>query len=349
MGATLDNAITVNILSAASRVGPQGFGTILHATDEVEVGFTELWREYESNNEAQNDADLKAPAKAAIATLFSQQTNPGVVRVGKVAWVSLATDLDAIEADDDGFYGLVLESRTQADLEAAAAWALANSKLFCGQTSDAAVLAGTAANVMLNIQATNNARAATIYHADDTEYLDIAWWAGKLAADPDEQATIFRYYQPDGITVDDMTSTEKSNIFGADGNVYLPFAGIPATGEGVLSSSDPIDTTVSKDWLEARVFEAAAQKLLDASARNEKIPYTDAGIAVFEDLVREVIARGIRAQHIRDDEGFEPIVFTPRLEDVPQADFDNRLVRVDATVWLAGAIEEATFNIAVLI
>lgn len=81
--ATWDLNVVVNILSSALGVTRATFGRILLMTEDVT--FTEDYKIYETNKDAQDDTTLGADVKAAVATFFSQNPHPPDVAVGKKA------------------------------------------------------------------------------------------------------------------------------------------------------------------------------------------------------------------------------------------------------------------------
>ena len=346
MPATLDINVSVNVLDSPGAVNRKDFGIPVHATADVGAGFTELIRYYASANEAAQDTDLNASAQTAVAAGFSQDPHPAKVGVAKVAYISLATDLDALKAFDDSWYGLDLFSRAQADIEAAAAWAEANEKLFCPQTSDAALLAGTPANVGLNLQAASYDRTGLSYHSDDAEHLAFALLCHRLAINPDEKSTIWAYAQLAGITVDSVNSTQKTNILAASANLYIPFKGQPAYWPGTLASGRYFDQRTTADWFKARTEERLAQLLIDATNRGEKVPYDNDGIGMVANQISAQLSEGERLKHFRADSSTLQI---PVISDIPQATIQSRKLTISGQTVLAGAIQEITANITVLV
>lgn len=346
MAATLDvETVVVNISSSPGAVSRKSFGTPVHATEDVGAGFTERIRFYTTNLEAQADGDLDPPAKVAAATFFSQEPRPPTLGIARVAFVTLSDDLDEVRVENDNWYGLDISSRAEADILAAAAWTETNEKLFGGQTSDAAVLANTAGNVMEDLAGFTYKRTWSIYHSTDTEHAALAWFAKKLAADPDSQVTFWKAATLAGIVSDVISTTQKNNIFINKGNVYLTLGGVGATGEGTLADGLPIDTRISKDWFKARLEEETAQVILDLSNTNRKISYDNDGIATIENILRGRAQVGERLKHFRADASTFDV---PALADIDDADITARELTLSATLILAGAIQKVIYNVVVL-
>ena len=66
-------------------------------------------------------------------------------------------------------------------------------------------------------------------------------------------------------------------------NIYETIAGVNITREGTVAEPEFIDVIHGVDWLTARIQE----RVYAALVNQPKIPYTNAGIAAIESLVRE--------------------------------------------------------------
>jgi len=248
--------------------------------------------------------------------------------------------LDALVSDDSDWYGFSIDSRVNADLDAAAAWAELQipKKMFIGQSSDADVLAGTAGAVTVDLKALGYEQSAILWKSNDAEQAAFAWLAKTLSADPDVETTIWAYKTLDGIISDEtkVSTTEKNQVLDDYGSLFLPFKSTPVTGMGRSASGLPLDIIVTLNWVEARIQEAIVAQLIAYSNRNEKIPYTDIGISVMQATVEEVLANGVEAGHFEEN---STEVTVPLLEDVSAADKTARLLRMRFVATAAGAIE----------
>lgn len=346
-----DFQVTVNVSTGAAPVRRRNFGLGLLATTEVDVGFTELYRLYESNSEVQADDDLKTAAKAAGAIHYSQpaQKRPRQWGVAKVTYDAgggeLLTSLNTLLAAFDGFYGICCASRADADQEDLAEWALANERIAIGQTSTAAVKAGTGGNFWETLNTAGNNRGAGIWADDDTEFHDVALLAQGLAPDLDQQSSVWYDTQLKGLTVPDITVTERNTLTGYGGNILLPKKGIPVISKGTVFSLEYIDVIVLGDWFKARCEEAIVQLQLDRVDANSKIPFTNYGIELIVDKIREVYGIGVAAGHFRDS-SLELDV--PDISEVSTADLSSRSVTLGATIIRAGAIQNITLNVGII-
>ena len=281
--------------------------------------------------------DYEAETNAAAATLTAVETN---------ANVSVATELDAILAEDNSFYGLAIESRNQTQIERAAAWAEANKRLFIGQSSDAGVKSASSdIDVASSLKSKSYRHASVLYHSTDSEKADFAWLSKTLAADPDNQTTIWAYKILAGITKGSLTSTERDAVLAKNANLYGDFYGNGATFGGRAADGTPLDVVVTLDWTQSRISEDLAQLQSNLANRNTKIPFTDIGITQVEDTVRAVLLRGEAVGHFTAD---STSVTSPKASEVSTADKNDRKLTMSFLAEAAGAIEKFTVNGAVV-
>jgi hypothetical protein len=351
MTANFNDAITINVSASPGKVFTEDFGILCHATDQLGAGFTETIRVYEGKADVSADSDLLTAAAKALNDAFSQNPRLRKIVVGKVIFggtPALSGELDAVRVAAIGaganFYFLDIGSRVESDILAAAAWMETEFGAFGGQTSDAAVLAGTAGNVLEDLAGFAYTRTFCAYHHDDTENLAMAIMAKVGGADPDQQATIWRHQPLTAMTISSVTSTEKSTVLGNQGNLYLPFFGIATFGEGTLADGNKIDTRIAQDWLESRLQAGIAQLLVDRSAANLKVPYTDKGLDAVANEIDKVLGRGVAVEHFAEGAKIDSY---PTRATTPAGDITARTATYPLTLEFAGAVEEVTVNAVV--
>lgn len=349
---TWDGNIVVNALSGAPQVDRAVFNVANKLFEGAEFAVGSRIRYYDDVNDSAGDADLSATEKAAAASAFSQDPAPPRVAISRTT--QTAADFDNATADlaliraevgGDAWYGLNSDSRDEAVILSLGVWAEANGKAHVPQSSDAAILLGTAGNVAEDLQGFSYARTGLLYHAVDAEHGAFAWAAKTLSADPDIIATIWAYKLLAGITVGALTPTELGFIESQDCNAYLTLGGVGSTGMGVMADGTKMDELITKDWFKARAEERTAQVLLDASNRNSKVPFTDKGLEQLMSPVRSLLLKGEGIGHFEPD---STSVGDAKVEDFSVADKAARQATFAATAVLAGAIEKVTWNVAVL-
>lgn len=280
----------------------------------------------------------------AGATLVAVLTTPNV---------SLATELSALRAQTDSWYGLHLVSRTKANILAAAAWAESSNKMHVAQTSDADVLTASAGNVAAELAALSYNRTKIEFYSDNAAPAAFARLASFLAVDPDQSVTLWDNYTLAGIQPDvfAISTTARTNLITQRCGYYLTLGGVGATGGGgFMASGRYADVQLTVDWLTARLFEAHAQLMLDYAARGRRIPFTDAGFAAVASVAARVLDLAVRVGHIAEllnaqGDVVSPYVRLPRRVDVAEADVQARRLRYTAGGLLAGGVQQLVLNV----
>ncbi len=253
----------------------------------------------------------------------------------------IATDLTtvrtAVDGNDDWYLALV-DNAGKAEIKALAAAIEAigtPGKAYFYATADQDVLTSAIDDVMSELQDLSYVRTMGLWHKDPHTGPDAAWAGVGLPKDPGSITWNFKTLA--GVAVSTLTNTEKNNIAAKDGNYYVTIAGVNLTQTGVTHGNEFFDVTRGIDFIAARMQENIFAVLQAA----DKIPFTDAGIAVVEAEVRGVLLLGITQGIFTDNPA--PVVTVPEAADVSTVDRANRLLPdVDFTAQLAGAIHQVT-------
>ena len=177
----------------------------------------------------------------------------------------LTADLDAIELEDPDWYGLLLDSNSEAQVNAAAAWAEARTKLFIAETGDwDAKDPGETTDVMSDLQAANYTRSAAIWHGDSAEFGAAAWMGTMFTFTPGTATWALKSLS--GVTVDNLNVNERTAIRNKNGNslpisrasIALGKARLPRASTSTSFGSSTGSRTVSRracwpsPWLRRR-------------------------------------------------------------------------------------------------
>ena len=244
----------------------------------------------------------------------------------------IATDLAAIQNVDADWYGLQLDSQSEAEVKAAAAWVetLRKVQVYASQDSDildAAVLT----DIVSDLQTASYDRTFGGYHPKPMSYPGAAWMGEVFPKDPGSATWMFKTLT--GIDTYELTSTELAALEGKAGNWYRELGGVGITGNGIVASGEFIDIIRGIDWLTARLQE----RIFGVLVNSDKIPFTDPGIAVVEAEVRAQLQEAIGVGLIAADPA--PVVTVPKASDVSTANKTARtLPSVEFSATLAGAI-----------
>ncbi len=253
---------------------------------------------------------------------------------------TLATDLDAIKAEDNDWYGLGLAYNSKAYVQAGAAWVEPNLKLFAYNSSDTACGDGSSTtDVMAAIKASAYFKTFGLYSGNELlSYSGFAWICEELPFAPGSSTFALKTLR--GVPVDNaVTTTQQGIILGKNGNVYEAVAGFNVTNPGKSAAGEYVDIAFGRDWLIARLKERVFGLLVAV----RKVPYTDTGVDLVVSGVKAQLQDGITATFLAADPA--PVVTAPKVKDIAQSDRANRLLpNVTFSATLAGAIQAVNIS-----
>ena len=267
------------------------------------------------------------------AALSSEQTHadPGV-----------ATDLAAIKAQYNSWYGLITLFNSDALCNAAAAWVESNTKLYAAGSQNSAIAtvsASSATDVAADFKAAAYARSFVAHHPSNDEFMDAAEMGKFFAIAPGGET--WRMKTLSGPTVEQYSDTEVTNMRAKYAHYYYDIGGRNVVGgDAKTGSGEYVDVTRGLDWYQSEL----QGDLADLAIGVNKIPFTNAGISLVEAKVRKMNDRGIRAGLISPD--VDPIVSVPDSADVSSADKAAReLPDVESEWTVAGAVHHITVSV----
>lgn len=341
----LKDIVNVNITRQTTSVAVAAFNVPLilstFATSKTTTEFTRA-RSYGSLKELEDDgwASTDAVYKMANA-IFAQNPSVSRVVVGRAdsGDATVAASLASIQAEDNSWYGLVVDQAMIDKAEDIAAWVEANKRLAFYWTTDENVPDATKnSDIASVLKGKSYDRAVTIWHPTPTagaDYPDAAWMGEGFPYDPGSSTWAYKTLK--GITPDNVSGKETT-LQNKNCNYYSEVGGVNITQEGKVASGEWIDIIIGTDWIEARLRES----VYSAFVNNRKIPYDDTGIAVIEGLVKGVLNEAASNGILQAD---SIVVAVPRYADIPQADkIARKLPDVKFTALYQGAIHRTTIN-----
>lgn len=262
----------------------------------------------------------------SLLTSKQTQADPGVV-----------TDLLAIQVENDNWYALTTRFNSQAVVLAAAAWIETQSKIYLVdlvETDSVNVAVGSSPTDTLYrlFQAKYNRTAGSFYPTPATMFA--AAWLGRVLPD-DPGSETWKGKTLSGVVAVNLTTTQRANLRARKANTYTTIGSEDKTWEGTVAGGTFgfIDVTRGLDWLE----DDMTKGVFDAVFSGEKLPYTDAGIAVVRNEVKASLKRALERGIIADDPPF--VISVPAVADIDDADKALRnLPDVKFSATLAGAI-----------
>lgn len=249
----------------------------------------------------------------------------------------VAEDIVTAENADNDWYALILTSRTAIDILAAATVIESRRKVFLACTNDAAVKTNTAGNIFAVLKSKSFFRTIPFWSGDQANGPEAAFAGRCLPLDPGSETWKFKDLV--GVVADKFTDTEINNFKTNNVNIYRTFANFSMTSEGQVSGGEYIDVIRFIDWLQAQMEEEIFNLLISAP----KIPYTDNGVAMVENVIRKQLQRGINVGGLKNDP--VPEVIVPKVADIPVSTRATRtLPDMNFNAQLAGAIHFVEVN-----
>ena len=252
----------------------------------------------------------------------------------------IAADYAAVKVEDDDFFGVLMTSSATLEIVALSAVVNADRKIYLANSADEDILSDTASNLAETLEVAGSNRTALIFGRDNFEFAGAAWMGERLPSDPGSSTWAFKTLA--GVSVDTLTPTQISNLESNDANHYTVTAGLNKTLQGTMVSGRFIDITRGIDFLQARMTE----RIFGQLANLEKIPFTNAGVALIESEIRAQLTAGIRQGLLAATP--EPTVSVPDVTDSSQVSSNDKAARllpnVTFTATLAGAIHKITIN-----
>lgn len=232
------------------------------------------------------DATLTLTNKVT-GTAFVVKVDKNLTKTNGASSETIAETMAACVAYDPDFYGIAMASRADADILAMANWAEANNKLFGTCVSGSDVLDGSdntdiASQLMLN----NFYRTFSFYHEDTADYPEVAIMSRCFTAVPGSETWALKRLA--GVKVDPLTETKFNVLKAKNVNTFERFRNLSLTQTGKVAAGEWIDVIRFRDWL----AEEIKVNVLNVLVNNEKVPYTDAGIAIIEGAIRQSLRQG---------------------------------------------------------
>lgn len=282
-------------------------------------------------------------------TVTGGASQPTATITDTVDNVGPAESIAAIKDQDDDWYGLVWIERGVGLVYEMATFIETQRKLF-GTVSQASgtLSAASTTDIAYLLSAANFNRTFGAYNADATDYLDSGIMGRVFPYDPGSITWNFKTVS--GITADNLTSSQITALENKDFNMYVTAGGVDIFRTGVCVSGEYIDIIRGADWLQARIEEAIYQQLVNLP----KIPFTNKGIAIIENILRAQLENAIRVGFLSGDP-LDPnsndenrktkpyIISAPLSSEVSSSDKANRsYTGVTFEAKAAGAIHTVT-------
>ncbi len=280
-------------------------------------------------------ASTTVRCKAASAGLWFSATAKNINRLSAKqthADPGIATDLAAILAETQDFYGVTLTTQGALENVAAATWIESNKRLGALGSQDTEIAQVTTGDVASTIKTATQLRTAVWYATYGDQFRGAALLGSFLPLEPGQVIAWGR--QLAGQTADTLTDTQIGYIKGKKANWFTTYGGKNITRDGTTAGGSYMDLIRDRDWLEARIQEGEFQVLTSSN----KIPFTDKGAAAVTARVKAVLQTAVDVGVLAAEPA--PVVIAPKVADVSATDKGNRIYKtINFSATLAGAIQ----------
>lgn len=312
-----------------------GTATLQEIIDGLKAAIDALGKAVTTSNQGPNTS-LRILANTAGAFFQFSVDDPTLLAVEQDhADPGIAADLDAIVAVDNDFYGLVCTTSSTAEVTAIAAWVETKTKLYTAASQDTQIITSAAAGIAFTLKGLARKRSHVFYHPNNGEFADAALFGLMLPKTPG--AADWQFKTLSGVAAPNYTDDQITKANGSYATVYRSLAGRSITWGGKTEDGSFIDQVIGRDWFVARTQERVYQKLAD----NDRIPFTDAGIAIVQAEMLAVMQEGVANGYIASSPA--PSVTVPKAADVSSVNKQARnLTPITFAYTEAGAIRKVT-------
>ncbi|MFP4015806.1 MAG: DUF3383 family protein [Halanaerobiales bacterium] len=329
--------IEVNITDQTKPVSQDGFGTafllepVTNETDEYD--YTEV-RSIDDIPEAAGEL-----AEDMANAYLSQSPTAGVINMQGIyvdetegTATDIADALDLVYEDNDDWYGLLLASREQSEIEEAADWTPAGKLFITQPVEDDWEALGA-----YDLAGYDN---TGIFPSVEEQAIDAAIMARMFATDPG--SATWKWKTLNGVTSSGYSNSDISSMLSPDEgepnmNPVIYEKGIYYTAEGKTGDGSYLDITRAIDWMEARITE----NILNLVTNTDKVPYTDDGILQVASRLEEILRVAVDRDVIASDSEGVPLysLDIPVREDISaNTRADRVLPDMDFEATVAGAV-----------
>lgn len=260
----------------------------------------------------------------------------------------IATDLAAVIAADNDWFGLLIDSNSKNEILAAAAYAETKRKVFFATTSDSAAQnPGSTTDVIYAAKAFAYFNTLIFWHHDVNGQMAAAALGSFLTTVPG--AATLAHLAVIGVAPSDVagngtpwcTAAEQNAVQNKNGNTYITLGSQGDVYPGKVVGGDFVDNVRFIHFMYARIQEAFIDLLQSLSNSQSKLPMTDKGISKAKNTLLNLLNGWCKPPYNALDSSpdFAPTVSAPAVADLSPADKAARkLPNIQFGARLQGAI-----------
>lgn len=260
----------------------------------------------------------------------------------------VAADLTAIQAFDNGWYGVINPWDSLSMATAVAAYVQSNLKLYVVNSLDGDVADASKTLDIASVAKTNaDNRVAVLYKTENGSFAQAAWMGAKFPLPPGSEN--WAYQTLAGVPADTLSESEISAVCGVPtagtqgkhASVYSTIFGVNVTEFGQVGSGSWLDITRGIDAL---VVDMGSRVFTLLSGPN-KVPYTDKGVTQVQAQVQASLAFFQAPPQNFLDPAVAPVVTVPKVSTLSGSQIASRVLpNVNWTADVAGAINATTIQ-----
>lgn len=323
--------VDVVITRETKPIAEKGFGLpLLLGTSKVSP-----YKLYEEIEDVAVDFDAESKEYKAASRMFGQNPRPKEIAIFGTPYevmngpTALVEALNELVKKHKDFYYLTSVEQGDEEITALAEWANTSDRLY-GATTPNKELAATLRGLYDN--------AFIVVHDKPETFVAEGLIATLAPRQIGSYTWTFKNVQ--GVPAVEFDNTTINEIHANNASTYIEEAGLLMNSHGVVTSGEYIDVIQATHYLKAKMAEAVFRVL----ALNEKVPYTDPGIALIIAEVEDVLnlSSKPRVDIIARDEADNPMysITAPRAADVPKNTKAKRILPdVHWRAVIAGAVE----------
>ena len=202
----------------------------------------------------------------------------------------ITADLNAIQAFDADWYGLLMACQSNQEIQAAASWAeTADPKvLLVYDNCDDVCRTADTSDVLTKLKGHNYNKSMGAYNGNDNQAHSGAAWMGLVFAMGNPGAVNWNFRQPTGPVADNLTASDITNLNTKRGAYLVNIAGLTLFQGGAhVASNEYADVIYGLDALSLDM----ASRIFTDLANNPKIPFTDTGMDVIRGDIRASLSK----------------------------------------------------------
>ena len=300
----------------------------------VHTRFAEAYREYTGTIEMLEDGFLTTDfAYIAASRIFAQNPSPERVIVGKAAGTDYVADINTLLAANSNWFFLITDADTDVEKEAIADFIETQDLFYVTSDSNPVTLTTATTDLGSKLKAKNLSKTLVLFSKDSAVVAPEAAYVGYHSTVV-IGSNLWGYKTLTGLVADALSSTEIANLKSKNVQFYTKVgADSVVAGNMAVPNGEMIHVVLGAIWLKVRI----AERYWNLLYTNQRILYTNAGIAMFETELYSVLSEAVTNNILTDDTPFN--IITPDANKLTsQVRASGVLSGIKFRARLAGAI-----------